>query len=950
MAQTAQSNGAEITPVSQGLPPTLPTQDPSIDVSVLVRFTRTDLLHRALHSLATQRTDCGRPSIELVLVDAGASGQIPAAANDCFEAVQTKPKLVWVSGTAKLDRPSALAAGLNAASGEYTIVLDDDDWFDPPHLQKLFFGLEEARRRDPNIVAATTGVRLIDTEHRIHRIWDAPLKRERMLLVNWLPPQAVLFHTRTAQRDCVVDLQMDIFEDWDLWLQLMAIGRFVHLPGVTANYWLNPKGSGVHDQLKQDRYTHQLRQKWLSFFSPNLTDRARADLERTDGLLKAYDHIDGLELALVDARAQIGALLASKSWRITAPLRSLTVRLRQLQRLAQMARTLLHEARIRARHPRRLVKHLIDSIHQLARLGQMRRSGRMAAAVYADWRARHQSILRATDPAFDAIVRDSHETISMVMPVYKPNLAWLDEAIESVRRQTYGRWELCMVDDGSNDPALTAHLEAWAKRDSRIRVYKAPDNQGISAATNLAIQMASADFIALMDQDDLLDEQALYWVAREIHLHPQAQAIYSDEDKIDQQGLRSEPYFKPEFDPVLLMQQNFFSHLGVFRKSLVQSLGGLRSEFDGSQDHDLILRVSRLVKPEQIRHIPRILYHWRVHDQSTASDIASKGFAHTAGLAAVQDHLDIARPGFTVGVRSGSQFFELTPTALQPDCLLRAPISVEIIIPTRDRLDLLKTCLESLKKTRTLATVLITVIDNASSDSACLAYLTELRGRPNHRVIRDESPFNYSALNNAAVAKSQADYLVLMNNDIEVIDGRWLDAMLGWAMQDDIGAVGAKLLYPNRTVQHGGVILGLNGVAGHAFAGLPAETQGYFGHTILARSSTAVTAATLMVRREKFLQAGGLDERNLAVAFNDVDLCLRLHSLGYTNLITPQATLIHHESASRGSDLVGPRREKFLQEVAYMQDRWSTELAADPNYNPNLSLRFGHALADPPRL
>jgi len=918
-------------------------------ISVIVRFTRTDLLGRALQSLADQRTNLGKPAIELVLVDAVASGQQPELPAQRAGIASVR----WVTQAQRLDRPSALAAGIEAATGEFCIILDDYDWFDAGHLQKLYFGLRAARDKNDRIVAATTGVRLIDQAGHIHRIWDAPLRRERMLVVNWLPPQAVLFHTKTAQTQCSVDRSLDIFEDWDLWLQLLQQGEFIHLPGVSANYWLNPKGSGVHDQAKQDEYTQRLREKWLGIFRVELSDRIRIDLERADQLQTALSHIDALEQEVIEAKSQLGALLASKSWRITAPLRAMTVRLHQVKRLVQMGRTLLHEARLRARSPRALAGFVWRSIVQLRRLGQMRRAGRLATAVYAGWLERYRAVLQRTDSDFDQQLRvapDGLPKISVITPVYKPNLAWLDEAIESVRQQTYPHWELCLVDDGSDDPLLIRHLNAWAAKDSRIRVGISEQNGGISAATNRGLQMASGEFIALMDQDDLLAPQALYWVAREITLYPEAKAIYSDEDKIDLQGLRSEPYFKPEFDPILLLQQNFFSHLGVFDKVLVQSIGGLRTAFDGSQDHDLILRISRLVKPEQIRHIPRVLYHWRVHEQSTASDISSKGFAHTAGLSAVQDHLDIARPGFTVALRGSSQFFEIKPAHLNPDALMSKPVTVEIVVPTRDRLDLLKTCVESLKKTRSLAQVSLTIVDNGSSEEETLHYLASLTSRPLVKVIRDDRPFNYSALNNAAIAQSQADYIVLMNNDIEVIDGAWLDAMLGWAQQDDVGAVGAKLLYPSRTVQHGGVVLGLNGVAGHAFAGLPADTQGYFGHAILTRRSTAVTAATLMVSRQKFLQAGGLNESDLTVAFNDVDLCLKLHRLGYENLITPRATLIHHESASRGSDLVGPRREIFLQEIAYMQDQWADLLAADPAYNPNLSLRFGHALADPPRI
>jgi len=943
--------------VAQSIKTPATTQTMQPDVSVVTRYSRQDTLARALQSLVSQRKDQLQPSLELILVDALGGGIQPSVPEDIG-------KVQWVSTGTPMSRPVALAAGIAAALGEFCIVLDDDDWFDSPHLQKLFFGLRAARASNSNVVAATTGVRLIDHEGNIYRIWDRPIRREQMLVVNWLPPQGLLFHTKTAQTKCQVDATLNLFEDWDLWLQLLQQGSFIHLPGVTANYLFNPQGSGVHDPEKQSMALLEMQQKWVNVFPTHFSERIRLSLEQSDALRIAHKTLNQVEADFDRLSLEYRLLLTSRSWKITSPLRSLSIKIKKFRDYAQMALTLVREARVGSRGLAQLAGHLARSFGQLVRLLRTQASGRLAIAEYARWIKRHADLVHRTDAGFDARLAASDSALpllSVLMPVFRPEQRWIDAAIRSLQSQTYPNWELCMVDDGSNDPLLTKHLSLWAQGDNRIRLLSSGTNRGISAATNQALALARGRYVALMDQDDLLHPQALYWVAKEITDQPDLVAIYTDEDKIGSDGQRCEPYFKPEFDPILLLEQNFFSHLGVFKKELVEALGGLRSEFNGSQDHDLILRVSRGAQPHQIRHIPRVLYHWRIHAGSTSGDIGNKSFAHQAGLAAVQDHLDISLPGFRIQPRASSQFFQVIPRTPGPDELLIRPMSIEIIIPTRDRLDLLKRCIESIRKTRTEIRLHITIVDNGSTAGDCLAYLDQLQAIPQFktlndeqplsiRVIRDDGPFNYSWLNNLAVAQSQADYIVLMNNDIEVIDGDWLGIMLGWAMRPDTGAVGAKLIYPSRKVQHGGVILGLNGVAGHAFAGLSETAQGYFGHAILSRTVSAVTAATLMIAREKFNAVGGLNEEHLAVAFNDVDLCLRLKESGLRNIFASGAVLLHHESASRGSDLIGPRREKFLQEIDYMQKRWSELLLKDSAYNPNLSLRFGHALADPPRL
>lgn len=563
-----------------------------------------------------------------------------------------------------------------------------------------------------------------------------------------------------------------------------------------------------------------------------------------------------------------------------------------------------------------------------------------AAANYEEWIRLHE--FREDVPARLRRL-PARPLISVVMPVYNTPEAWLREAIESVLVQSYREWELCICDDNSSEPHVARVLAEYAAREPRIRVHRRAENGHIVHASNDAIALARGEWTAFLDHDDCLHVDALLALAEAAQSHPEPGLIYSDEDKLDPRGRRAEPYFKPDFDPELLLGQNFVCHLMAVRTALLRELGGLRPGFEGAQDHDLVLRLSERLTPQQVVHVPRVLYHWRVHAASTAGNVQAKNYARDAGLAAVADHLQ--RCGVQARVEGlDSGHIRVHRTRPEP-----AP-RVSILIPTRDRVELLATCIDSLQARTDYPNVEVIVIDNGSVEPATLDFLQHLRGMPGYTVIRDDGPFNFSRLNNLAAALAQGEVLVMMNNDIEAIEPQWLDAMVAQAMRPEIGAVGALLLYPDDTIQHGGVVLGIGGVAGHVHHRLPADAHGYFGRARLAQRFSAVTAACLAVRRSCWDAVQGLDE-GLAVAFNDIDFCLRLQRAGYRNLWTPLARLYHHESASRGSDEVPEKRERFNREIAYMQNRWGDSLLADPCYNPNLSLnsqRF--ELAYPPRV
>ncbi|MDB5374956.1 MAG: hypothetical protein JWP04_3598 [Belnapia sp.] len=521
--------------------------------------------------------------------------------------------------------------------------------------------------------------------------------------------------------------------------------------------------------------------------------------------------------------------------------------------------------------------------------------------------------------------------ISVAMPAYDTPAALLRAAIASVQAQLYPHWELCVADDCSPSPQVAQVLAEAARGDARIRWVRRGTNGHISAATNTALSLAQGAFVALMDHDDLLAEHALYAVAVEIAAHPDAALIYSDEDKLDAQGRRYGPYFKPDFDPDLLLQQNMISHLGVYRRDLLETIGGLRLGFEGSQDHDLALRFTAACGPDRVRHIPFVLYHWR---QTGGAD----SFSQTALDRCIQaSRTAVGEILAARGIAARLEAPPLAPSFTRVVWPLPEPAPlVSIIVPTRDGAAMLANCVRGVLGQTDYPAIELIIVDNGSEEPETLALFETLAEDPRVRILPLPGPFNYSALNNQAVAGARGEVVLLLNNDIEVIGPGWLRELVSLALRPEVGAVGARLLYADGTLQHGGVVLGLGGVAGHYLSRAEPNSLGHLGSLALVREVGAATAACLAMRREVFEQVGGLDAIELKVAFNDVDLCLRIREAGWRILWTPFATLYHLESASRGLDLVGEKALRFACEIATMLRRWDPVLAHDPFCNPNL--------------
>ncbi len=569
--------------------------------------------------------------------------------------------------------------------------------------------------------------------------------------------------------------------------------------------------------------------------------------------------------------------------------------------------------------------------------------GREAVGDYNFWIRRYERLTRTDRRLIAAQIAtfSNPPLISVLLPVYNSDPNWLRRALASVTAQLYPHWELCVADDASTDPRIWPLLERQARRNPRIRIMRRAQNGHISAASNDALALARGEFVALLDHDDELAPTALYFVALALQKDPALQVIYSDEDKLDRQSRRSDPYFKPDWNPQLFLGQNFISHLGVYRTALVRQVGGFRVGFEGSQDYDLTLRCLEQIAPAQIHHIPRVLYHWRTTDESTASDAATKPYAQEAALRAVQEHLERTGIGGKVVPHYGA-YQRVRYALAEPRPL------VSILIPTRDRAPLLRKCLESIFARTDYENYEVIVLDNESSEPDALNYLSSLGERV--RVERVDGPFNYSRLNNRGAELARGEFLLLLNNDIEVMNASWLSEMVSHGVRPEVGVVGARLWYPEGPLQHGGVILGAGGIAGHAHAGLRHE-HGYFARAHLVQNFSAVTFACALVRRELYQRLGGLDEEHLAVAFNDVDFCLRARAAGAEVIWTPHAELHHDESASRGFDDSSAKQVRFLAEIEYMRATWGDLLEHDPAYNPNLSLGENlFTLAFPPRL
>jgi O-antigen biosynthesis protein len=525
--------------------------------------------------------------------------------------------------------------------------------------------------------------------------------------------------------------------------------------------------------------------------------------------------------------------------------------------------------------------------------------------------------------------------ISLLTVLRDPKRTLLCKMLDSVATQVYAHWELCIAVDASVPPEIMALLIQRQATDARIKLLA--DVPGASVADGLhhALLASQGEFGAHVGQHDVIHAHALAYVAIALAAHSDTDLMYSDDDRTTELDVRSDPAFKPDWNPDLLLSHNYISGLAVYRRSLAVAAGGYRNGFDESEDYDLLLRLSRTSKQGRIRHIAKVLYSHRDLRHEAKTDVS-----HLSGLRALQDHL------LTFGAQAVAGAYRCFYRVKHP--LPEQLPLVTLIIPTRDKVEILKKCIESIQQKTDYGNWEMLVVDNGSTDPATHRYFREMEQDTRIRLLVYSKPFNYSAINNFAVESARGEVLGLLNNDLEVISPEWLSEMVSHAVRPEIGAVGAKLLYPDGMVQHAGVVLGIGGVAGHVHRYLPGDDAGYCHRASVTQNLSAVTGACLLVRKALYQEVGGLNATHLAVAFNDIDLCLKLRDAGYRNLYTPHALLTHHESISRGRDDTEEKSQTFKQEYTYMQNTWRNKLRDDPAYNVNLSLEFENcAFAEP---
>lgn len=956
-------------------------------VSVIIRSMDRLTLSDALDSVSLQTY----PHIEVIIVNA--KGADHREIGECCGRFPIR--IIETSGS--LNRSRAANIGLSSAKGNYLIFLDDDDLFYPEHIANLVTALQN----HPGIRCAYTGVHVeyyVNAQLETTTQFNEPFDQRRLWGRNFIPFHAMLFEQSLITIDhCIFDENLEIFEDWDFWIQLAQYSKILHIDKITAVYrnhghsgmgfqydesFLRESRSKVFDKWKMLLTGKQLddlieyRENLVTSFRNQVTDFQNQAIDFRNQLANLQNQSIELHNQLANKEHQIASLknfleqakqdalisnqreqslnktindlIHSTSWKITRPLRWLGLKMNWL-------RMQWSNIQIRAKHHgnlRGLADRAVYILRQEGIGALVNKSIRFLNGnpvshndSYQEWIDQYDTMTGKLRAAMCARI-DSFQykpLISVVMPTYNPNSEWLIEAIESVRKQIYPHWELCIADDASTDKTTRSILERYEKEDTRIKVIYHSQNGHLAAASNSALEIATGEWVALLNQDDLVSEHALFWVVDSFQKHPDAKLIYSDEDKINSEGKRFTPYFKCDWNQELFYSHDMITHLGIYHTDLLREISGFRVEFEGSQNYDLALRYIERIAAKQIHHIPRILYHGRTYNSTTQSMNTTKPCAIIAGKKALGEHFQ--RQKIHATIEFTGHFYRVHYSL--PDVL---PL-VTLIIPTRNGLQLIRQCVNSILEKTTYKNYEILIIDNGSDDAATLQYLHELDSKALALIVKDDRPFNYSALNNHAVKLARGEFIGLLNNDVEVISSDWLSEMISIALQPQVGAVGARLWYPNETLQHGGVIMGVGGVAGHSHRHLSRNDYGYFGRASCTQNLSAVTAACLIIRKSIYEEVGGLEEQNLQVAFNDVDFCLRVQEAGYHNVWTPYAELYHHESATRGYENTPEKQVRLAKEIQYMKLRWGDLLLNDPAYNPNLTLeREDFSFANPPRV
>lgn len=936
-------------------------------VSIIVRTKdRPYLLREALESLAGQ----SYPKIEAVVVNDGGE-EVEDLVGEFQQSIY---RITYVSHGICRGRSKAANTGLEVAGGEWIGLLDDDDLFESDAIATLlWYG------RTSSVVYGQVELiePLPDGAKRSLGLFGREFSREALFINNYIPTCGLLFKRNLALEIGGFDESFNRLEDWDFIYRLACHRNFLYVPRKVALYrsfggrafvfrqdfseeflWRKKfyeKHIGsmtpelltrayfdfvssqykdfveVSQRLMEEQQTRQhLLNQWEDERNQWEDERKRRENEKLEILelhgreiASIHERLSALELEKETYKKAFYDITGSTSWRVTAPLRW----------ISDMARKTREKTASLLWHIKKFITYaktlgiypaVVKTVHWV------RRRFLASKEVAIPRRALSPEEARKMVEGFSY-----KPVISIIMPVFDPDPFHLIAALESISRQYYENWELCIVDDASRNRSIRKILEEFASRfPEKTKLRFRETNGHIVKSSNDGLSMASGEFVTFLDHDDELTPDALFEVVRVLNDRPDLDMIYSDEDKIRPDGTYGDPFFKPDWSPELILGEMFTCHLGVYRREFLDKIGRFREGFEGSQDWDLVLRIAEVT--EKIFHIPKILYHWRMHGGSTAMNPNHKVYAERAGKRAVEEA--IIRRGEEAVVES------VGPGRCLVRYRLRGNPFISIIIPTKDlSYDLDKT-VTSIHHKSNYGHYEIVVVDNGSVEEKTFSTFEKWRNilGSRFRVINCNEPFNFSRLVNLGVSNSGGDIVLLLNNDMELIGPfEWLQEMAAYALKEQIGCVGAVLLYPNNTIQHGGIVLGISpdptcpGVAGNAFKHLPADHPGYFDRLKIVSNWSAVTGACLMVRRSLWDAVKGFDE-SLAVAFNDVDFCLRLLARGYRHVVLPHVRLYHYESKSRGYEDTFEKQMRFLREIEIMRSRWSYILDSDPYYNQSL--------------
>ncbi|MHC5373317.1 glycosyltransferase [Enterococcus sp. LJL120] len=838
--------------------------------------------------------------------------------------------------------------GLDWATGEFILMVDSDNYLDDNHIE-VSLALLEVSQKD----IAYTSLKNADTQTVINEVPEFDLTR--LLNVNFIDTCSLIRKEALGSHRFDLYLNRLFMQDYDFFLSLIHDGaQAIKVEGLYQNYRVLPNSVGNRAENRTQRlkwfeiysyiiakypdYQEKSQSSWFSswFFQLNheydylLNENAKLNSRNFDLYLNNFSRERELfnkEKQLLDIQKDPFSWIKSQGLAAGSPENINSKKWRFKQKLSFSAQCIKN---IFSNRPTDEIKE--EPKEAISNSQNINLSDTfLSENAYQEWIAN-------TEDMQNRLTYERHTgfglvpTISILMPVYNVERKWLEKAVQSVKNQWYPKWELCIADDASTNLETISYLEELlAEGNPKIKVVFRKENGHISEATNSALEIATGEYIALLDNDDELTPNALFEVLEFINQHPddEINLVYTDEDKIDEEGQRFSPHFKPDWSPDLILNQNYISHLGVYKTEIARKIGGFRKGFEGAQDHDFLLRFVEQINSKSIYHIPKVLYHWRAIVGSTAFDTDQKEYVNETGIRVIQETLE--RRSIKGEVTSGpiTGLYDI-----RYDILEEALVS--IIIPTRNGYEDLKLCIDSIIETSTYSNYEIIVADNGSDDPAMLPLFNEYQEKLGDRFTRVylNIPFNYSRLNNKAVAVSAGKYLLFLNNDTSIIAPDWIERMLGFAQFERIGCVGAKLVYFDDTIQHGGVILGMGGIAGHSFVGLPKDDFGYFGKLYTDYNYTAVTAACMMVSRQDFETVNGFDEE-LEVAFNDIDLCIRIFELGKNNVWAHDAVLYHGQSQAQDEEKTLEMDWNVQKDSARIKAKYGEKLLQDPAGNIN---------------